>query len=122
MISEHENKSVICRVLGITDEFSMADRLTYFGVMSWQSLWVITFFVVTAIQLTVGLTTDWWGGFWHVYVVVLLILGAIVTVWFIIGGGKNLIELYARLKSTARDFDDDGMVGSMDKNDEDKAA
>ncbi len=100
----------------------MADRLTYFGVMSWQSLWVITFFVVTAIQLTVGLTTDWWGGFWHVYVVVLLILGAIVTVWFIIGGGKNLIELYARLKSTARDFDDDGMVGSMDKNDEDKAA
>ncbi len=104
------NRSMLDKALGITDEFSKGDRWTYYAVMLYQGGWLLAIFVLAALQMVIGLSDKLWEKFWHVWVLIVFVQGVIVTVWFIIGGAKNLKELYMTLKSSKRDYDDDGIV------------
>ncbi|MEI6425615.1 MAG: hypothetical protein WCP55_25605 [Lentisphaerota bacterium] len=53
----------------------------------------------------------WWIAFWHWYVIILpLGITVVTTVWFSIGAGLDLRQLFRDLRVLKRDEHDDGTV------------
>jgi SSS family solute:Na+ symporter len=101
--------------LGVDREFTGWDRVvTYFSI-GWPLIWTALFVVGTAyslIRLKWGdaTTNEGWLAFWHGYTWIIFAGGAGVTLWFTIGGIKDMRYLFRRLRSAAIDPDDDGRV------------
>lgn len=53
---------------------------------------------------------DSWAEYWWWYIFVIGIIGIGTTIWFIIGGIKDLKDLYHRLHTVKRNDLDDGIV------------
>jgi len=65
----------------------------------------------TVYYFTLGKATDAsWLGFWQLLVWLALGLGAVVTVWFLIGGMRDLKDMFHLLRTKVRDDSDDGRV------------
>lgn len=102
------------RVFGITREFSRGDRITAYVIVGWFLFMLAVFFVGTLIGLNYKLTELAWSRFWYVYLGLLFCITLIVTVWFTIGGIKDVVRLFAALKIQAKDYSDDGRVDHED--------
>ena len=76
----------------------------------WTGLQVLVFVIGTTIALTVGIEQSFWLSFWKVYVLILIVLSAIVIVWFTIGGIRDMKRMTSALATMERDPDDDGRV------------
>jgi solute:Na+ symporter, SSS family len=104
------------RVLAPTREFSKGDRAIYWATTGWTAAWVAVFFIGTTFYFFVKPFTDsQWMNFWQVYTYIFLGASIIVTVWFTIGGMKNLREMIHALKHNIRDYKDDGFVENKEK-------
>ena len=57
-----------------------------------------------------SLSNETWAALWHGYLWLVLIVGGIVTLWFTIGGVRDLVRLYRRLRGAQPDAADDGSV------------
>ena len=58
----------------------------------------------------------WWAAYWHVVGVwAPLVLGVFTTVWFTIGGLRDLRHFFSALAVAQRDNRDDGRVASDSK-------
>ncbi len=53
---------------------------------------------------------SWWANWWLFKLVFTGVIGVITTVWFLIGGFKDLSAMFGRLKTIQRNADDDGTV------------
>jgi solute:Na+ symporter, SSS family len=51
-----------------------------------------------------------WAKFWQIYVWSILSLSVLTTVWFFIGGLKDLKDMFNLLSETKADEFDDGIV------------
>jgi solute:Na+ symporter, SSS family len=99
------------KVLGTTKEFTKGDKAIYAVTMGWTALWVLVFFIGTAWYFFVSKFSDLqWLGFWKIYIYIFLTASVIVTVWFTIGGIKNLREMIHALRTMKRDHKDSGFV------------
>ncbi|NVO21688.1 MAG: sodium:solute symporter [Bacteroidetes bacterium] len=99
------------KVLAPTREFTKGDRFIYWATTGWTATWVVVFIVGTLFYFLVRpFTDDQWMGFWKIYTYVFLTASVIVTIWFTIGGVKNLREMIKALRSNIRDNKDDGFV------------
>jgi hypothetical protein len=98
------------RLFGIDQEFTRGDRLTAYVIMGWFLVWLGVFLVGTIYAVIFDPGEAAWASFWHVYLWILFFLAIGVTVWFTIGGLRDIRSLFRTLKSQERDFDDDGMV------------
>ncbi len=106
--------------LGITQEFTVGDKLIYAAAISWTIGWFIIFIVYTALHFGNGQMVDGvfesgvskagWLGLWHVKIYVTLILALICTTWFLIGGVFDVIGLFKALSKVDRNKADDGSV------------
>jgi solute:Na+ symporter, SSS family len=100
------------KVLAPTKEFTRGDKAIYWATTGWTASWVIVFVIGTLFYFFVRpFTNDQWLSFWQVYTYLFLGASIIVTVWFTIGGLKNLFEMIHALKHNIRDHKDDGFVG-----------
>ena len=61
-------------------------------------------------NLRVDLSVDAWAKFWWWKVVVTVVIGIGTTVWFLVGGLRDLKDLYKTLRTVKRDHLDSGMV------------
>jgi hypothetical protein len=52
-----------------------------------------------------------WETFWKVYLFIQIGLAIFVTIWFSIGGMKDIRAMFRRLREMERDPRDDGKVG-----------
>lgn len=98
------------RILGITTDFTRADRIIVYVSLAWTFAW---FFV--AVTGTVWNAIDpfgarAWSTFWMVKAWIGLGLGIAATVWINIGGLFDLRYLIHRLRTDVRDTSDDGVV------------
>ncbi|HPZ99994.1 MAG TPA: hypothetical protein PLT93_17830 [Phycisphaerae bacterium] len=59
---------------------------------------------------TWGTTAQGWAAFWYYLVWLAMIMGSIILVWFAVGGIRDMIDMFARLRTMTRDETDDGMV------------
>jgi len=100
------------KVLAPTKEFTRGDKAIYWITTGWTTAWVVIFVIGTLFYFFVKpYTNDQWMAFWQIYTYLFLAASIIVTIWFTIGGFKNLFEMIHALKHNIRDHKDDGFVG-----------
>lgn len=99
------------KVLAPTKEFTPGDKAIYWITTGWTAVWVVVFVIGTLFYFLVKpFTNDQWMTFWKVYTYLFLGASIIVTIWFTIGGFKNLAEMIHALRHNIRDHKDDGFV------------
>ena len=100
------------RRIGITAEFTRGDRVIYY-LQILYFLWAfgVGFLGVSALWAAGWMRSDAaWSRWWSISVGVTVVAGTLTTIWFLIGGFRDLFRLFARLRSLERDADDDGVV------------
>ncbi len=98
------------RALGFTEEFTTGDKFIFFAGLGWTILWFIVGVALAVLEYAGYMDATRWASFWIWYVIVGAVIGAITTVIFLIGGTRDMIELYHDLRNARRDVHDDGWV------------
>lgn len=97
--------------LGVGPDFTTGDKFIYIAKIVWVLFFFGVFLVGTVAVLSgVEVSDAAWIRWWGFKVAVTAIVGAITTVWFLIGGFRDLFDLVRTLRDTARDASDDGSV------------
>lgn len=91
-------------------EFTGSDKFFHLALTTWSLLWFAFFIAVTVYHFVWGTTEDFWVGFWSFKVVLSVVIGAATTIWFFVGGMRNLKELFRTLRTVKVDITDDGRV------------
>lgn len=96
-------------------DFTFRDKVASAGLF-WFALGLLAVnLIVTAWNFIAPetWTLNWWSHYWIVFGLVLPFVVAVVTfVWFTIGGTRDIIDLFASLRTMRRDAADDGRVES----------
>ncbi|MCC5834731.1 MAG: sodium:solute symporter [Opitutales bacterium] len=98
------------RAIGFNGEFTRGDKWIYCINVAWVSFFFFSFVTITVWQLFYRWPDSWWGNWWLFNVVFIGVTGAATTVWFLIGGTRDLVALFRRLGAIQRDATDDGTV------------
>ena len=99
------------KVLAWTKEFTRGDKVIYAVTIGWTLLWVLVFIAGTIYNFVVEpIENSTWMEFWKIYTYIFLGVSIVVTIWFTIGGIKNLREMISALRHNLRDHSDDGFV------------
>ena len=118
---EQSKVSTLAQRLGITKEFSRMDKLIYYASIVWSLIWFAVFIWFTIQYFCfghVGVDGKWisgvpdrmWLAMWKTQIYSMLVLGIVVTVWFLLGGLKDGHALFVSLRTMHRDDSDDGTV------------
>ena len=110
-------KTVFSKLIGITPEYSKADRIIARGVFTYT--FIYRFVVCFLIVMILNLISPWKPAAWSVYYLITLIIvpsivGIVSTFWFSIGGIIDLKQMFHDLAARKRDFTDDGRVEKKD--------
>lgn len=100
------------RAIGIDANYTRGDKAIAISVFGWGLLWQLAAIVILIWNLAFYRWSDkaWfhWAFFQNIWVV--LVLAVITTIWFTIGGTRDIFALFATLKTLKRDDTDDGTV------------
>ena len=117
---DHGNARKWERLLGITPEFTRGDKLIFYASLAWTALWFFIFIFYTLAyflggsrvdgKFIGGVDTEGWLSLWKGQIYVTLVLGIGCTIWLALGGIKDVISLFKRLKTLKRDDTDNGFV------------
>ncbi|NCU27967.1 sodium:solute symporter, partial [Candidatus Nomurabacteria bacterium] len=88
------------RLMGVTDDFKLSDKIMYFGIAGYILLVCVILIFGTIYNLAVGVPDAVWKSVWHIFVWMTIILSALTTVWFIIGGFKDVKNMFFMLKTS----------------------
>lgn len=102
------------RRIGINKDFTKGDRFIYLFATLFTLFWFAAFVIGSVAALTIGISEEDWIIWWGIKVVIAIVIAIITTVWFLIGGFKDLFEFVHHLKSFQRDYSDDGSVEDRD--------
>lgn len=98
------------RLVGITEEFSLVDRILAIALVVWNLGWISLFGTVTLLNVLSPFGDGWWVGFWRGYVWFYLAFNVLLAVWFTAGGVMDIRYLMRTIKDVVRDETDDGRV------------
>lgn len=104
------------KIVGITPEFSKSDRFLAIFLVAWNAVNFIWFVVFSIINLFYPVTDMGWATYWHVTIIINIILSVPCAIWFTIGGIIDIRALFRHLETAVRDENDDGRV--IDDHDE----
>jgi SSS family solute:Na+ symporter len=93
-----------------TSEFTIGDKFIYFGQLSWTFLGFAIFVTGTVFALVYDVSVDTWATFWGWQVCVTFVLGSITTLWFFLGGLRDISTMFKTLNTLKRDHADTGEV------------
>jgi SSS family solute:Na+ symporter len=96
-------------------EFNLGDKTIYYFKLSWAATWFTVFVVGVIINIATDVSVDSWVTFWKIHISILMTVGVLTTVWFCIGGLKDLKNLFRSLLELKRDESDVGFVSKRDK-------
>ena len=108
--------------LGIDREFTGWDRVVAYVSVGWPIAWIIVFVAGTIWYFSrkaqhAELGDEAWLTFWHGFTWFIFAAGVAVTIWFTVGGAKDLVYMFRTLKSRAADPTDDGRVTAEEGDD-----
>ena len=106
--------------LGITDEFTIGDRVIYFATFLWYVGWFGSLVVVVIYNVIFDVSEQTWLAFWHFYIWAMFAICSCVVVWLLIGGIMDVKKLFKRLAAIKRNELDDGWVEDHTSRDEQK--
>ena len=101
--------------LGIDREFTGWDKVVTVISVGWPIVWTMLFVGGTVYYLARRasgneVSDDAWLSFWRGFTWFIFAAGVGVTIWFIIGGVKDMRYLYRQLRARSADPRDDGRV------------
>jgi Na+/proline symporter len=95
---------------GFDSAMTRWDRFATAITLLWPLGFTIVFIVILIWHKQFGLTREWWAGYWHWWTYLAFGVATVVTVWFTIGGIRDLRRMFDRLRNYVADDDDDGHV------------
>jgi SSS family solute:Na+ symporter len=97
---------------GIDGNFTRGDKILSWSVIVWSLGWGFGSFLTILIwNLISPWPQEWWANWFFIAsIVVASTVGIVSTVWFSIGGTRDLIQMFARLRCHEDDTADDGRV------------
>ena len=108
------------RKLGLSDEFSVTDKVLFGGcIFKYMTMWLV-FLAFTLCNIFMDVPLKAWFTYWKTYVWLFLAVSVFVTIWFSIGGLMDLKDMFRRLKTIVRNDSDDGMVVDHHNRDEEE--
>lgn len=107
-----KKRSLLARLLDMDEHFTAGDKAVTVATVAWTFFWKAVAVAAVVWTLVIGpLSPDWWFGYSMLTGVWLtLILGCIVTVWFLFGVTRDLRDLVRTLRQARRNDADDGTV------------
>ena len=102
--------SRILRALGLSEEFSYWDKVIFVMTIVWNMGWFTIFLVGTVYNLIYEVDDSSWMTFWKLKAFLAFALGTIITIWWALGGFRDVKRMIVRLRTVVRDDEDDGMV------------
>ncbi|MHC5113924.1 MAG: sodium:solute symporter family protein [Planctomycetota bacterium] len=100
----------IMEKLGFSRDFTGRDKLITYVTLGWPLAWTVIFVLGTVYNLVVDVPDESWLAFWRWFTWFILACSLVVTVWFTIGGTKDLRDLFRRLRRSHANVLDDGRV------------
>ena len=98
-------------ILGIDEHFTKNDKRLAGALFIWSMLWFAVFIVVTTWNLIRVWPDTWWVNYWfYAQIVLPIVLGAVTSVWFTIGGVRDLRNLFRSLRLLHANPADDGEI------------
>jgi solute:Na+ symporter, SSS family len=93
------------RLIGMDHQFTRRDKVISIGIFAWNALWLVAFLVITAWNVLFrAWPLAWWSRYWFVAgALVPLLVGVFTTIWFAIGGVRDLRELLRGLEARDRE-------------------
>lgn len=101
--------------LGIGPEFTRGDKAIYLFKIAWTGSFFLIFIIGTVAGVTIGLPDSLWENWWAIQIVLTVIVGLGLVIWFSIGGFFDLVKLVRTLRTIQRDVTDDGTVSQEEK-------
>lgn len=100
------------KLIGINSEYTRGDRILARSVFLYSFVWAFGSFLAIVIwNKIVPWPKDWWGMWYFISIVCILgAIGIVSTVWFTIGGTRDLLRMFAALKAKESSVLDDGRV------------
>lgn len=108
--TETWNAGRIWRILGLTNEFTVFDRILFFASIMWTLLWTGVFAAGTIGHFVFGWEPIVWLKMWKFYVMLAFVLGIFTTIWFLIAGFRDIGGLFRALANDERNLADNGQV------------
>ena len=108
--TETWNAGRIWRILGLTNEFTVFDRILFFASIVWTLIWTGVFAAGTVGHFVFHWEDITWLKMWQFYVMLAFVLGIFTTVWFLIAGFRDIGRLFKSLASNERNLADNGQV------------
>ena len=106
-----EKKITWGRLAGFDAEFTRGDRWIAGGLFAWTMFFLGVFAVGMVWNLIKPWPILWWKHYWWIVgIIIPLIVGTFTTVWFTIGGLKDLRRFFATVATAHRDYSDNGRV------------
>lgn len=106
-------KEGLLAIIGINEEYTKGDKILAWSVFIYSFGWTfLVCFVAVAVWNTVKPWPDAWWSHWFFIqnFVIAGIIAVVSTVWFTIGGTRDLRRLFKSLKAKEVDILDDGRV------------
>lgn len=119
-VEAERKRGWIQKILGFSEQYTRGDRILAWSVFWWTMGHFFIFVVVVLWNVLFGRWSDHtWFLYWKYYGVGLtIVVGAISTVWFTVGGTLDLRKLFKRLKTLQVNANDDGrVIGHMNADD-----
>ena len=88
----------------------MTDRVIFKITFFWTMSWWLVFLFSTIYGVIFKLEKPFWSIFWHVKIWMWVVIGIVITVWFVAGGFRDLISLFRDLHRSKYTDEDDGFV------------
>ena len=99
-------------LIGVSPEFTRWDRVVYYFCIAWMLFWSVIFLIGTIYGSLFPTSDNLWLSYWKFQFSTFVMISIIVTVWFGLGGIRDLIAMFQRLNRGDRDEHDDGTVGN----------
>lgn len=106
-------KSVWNKLIGITSEYTLGDRIIAWSVFSYNIIYklILAFIAVLIWNRISPWPKEWWGDYFYVTIILIpSIAGIVTTVWFMTGGIIHLRQLFRDLARRVDNPLDNGQV------------
>jgi len=97
-------------ILGFTKEFSRSDKWIYSIAVVWMLVQVGVFIIGTIYGLVADIPDTAWITYWKFHLGAFFLLSVISAGWFLVGGLRDLRDMFRRLSAIELDTTDDGVV------------
>ena len=92
-------------------EFTLGDKLIYYSQLAWCVGWAVLIVATMIYSQYNEIHVQSWANFWWFYMLLSIVLVVLTSIWLLVGGVRDMKELFRRLSQIKRDDRDMGMVG-----------